>query len=107
MKKIAVVGLGYVGLPLLVKLSEFYNVLGFDIDQSRISELKKGNDRTGEINNSNLLLSDSIFYSFDEDLRNNDVYIVTVPTPVDTANHPDLNIIKDVCWLDVIWKIIL
>ena len=98
MKKIAVVGLGYVGLPLLVKLSEFYNVLGFDIDQSRISELKQGNDRTGEINKNKLLNLNGILYSSNiEDLKNYDVYIVTVPTPVDKAKYPDLNMIKNAC----------
>jgi len=96
--KIAIIGIGYVGLPLLVKLSKFYDVLGFDIDQSRISELKEGFDRTGELNAEELVHLNNISYSSKkEDLKDADVYIVTVPTPVDDFNQPDLRIIKSVC----------
>ena len=99
-EKIAVVGLGYVGLPLLVKLSDYYEVIGFDIDQVRISELKYGHDKTGEIKDDELLKSKNIFYSSEsEDLKICDVFIVTVPTPVDKVNHPDLKIIKNACSL--------
>ncbi len=98
--KIAIIGIGYVGLPLLIKLSKFYKVLGFDIDQSRISELKEGYDRTGELKTEELVNSRNISYSSNkEDLKDVDVYIVTVPTPVDDVNHPDLKIIKSVCKL--------
>ena len=98
--KISVIGLGYVGLPLLIKLSEFYDVLGFDIDASRIHELKRGYDRTGEILNKNLLISNTILYSSEaKALTNSDIFIVTVPTPVNKANQPDLKIIRNACSL--------
>ena len=98
--KISVIGLGYVGLPLLIKLSEFYDVLGFDIDESRVHELKHGYDRTGEILNKNLLISNTILYSSEaKALTNSDIFIVTVPTPVNKANQPDLKIIRNACSL--------
>ena len=86
--KIAIIGIGYVGLPLLVKLSKFYKVLGFDIDQKRVIELQDGYDRTGEIKNKNLLKSENISYTFNQfDLNEANVFIITVPTPVDEANN--------------------
>ena len=98
--KIAIIGIGYVGLPLLVKLSKFYKVLGFDIDQKRVIELQDGYDRTGEIKNKNLLKSENISYTFNQfDLNEANVFIITVPTPVDEANNPDLNLLKNACLL--------
>ncbi len=98
--KIAIIGIGYVGLPLLVKLSKFYKVLGFDIDQSRVIELQDGYDRTYEIKNKNLLKSKNISYTSNQfDLKDSNIFIITVPTPVDEANKPDLNLLKNACLL--------
>ncbi len=87
---IVVVGLGYVGLPLAIVLAKHFKVTGFDIDQGRVDELKNGHDRTREIDAERLGAS-SITLTSDKDLcRGADVYIVTVPTPVDHVNRPDL-----------------
>nr|WP_294945769.1 nucleotide sugar dehydrogenase [uncultured Mucilaginibacter sp.] len=95
--KIAVIGLGYVGLPLAIAFAKKYNVLGFDIDQQRILELSLGTDRTQEANIDDLqrVLKHSadagLKFSFDtEELRNCNTYIVTVPTPIDQFKAPDL-----------------
>jgi UDP-N-acetyl-D-galactosamine dehydrogenase len=88
--RVVVVGLGYVGLPLAVALAKSFDVLGLDIDAGRVAELRSGHDRTREIDNERLSES-SLRYSSDvEDARGADIYIVTVPTPVDQANQPDL-----------------
>ena len=89
---IAVIGLGYVGLPLAVEFSKKFPVVGFDLNTDRINELKRGKDRTREIDsselnkNNNLILSDS-----HSCLKGSNVYIVTVPTPVDKNKTPDLD----------------
>ncbi len=90
-RKIAIIGLGYVGLPVAVSYGRAgYETIGFDIDKSRITELKKGYDRTEEIDEGDVL-HDSLTYTYDlEDLRTADFYIITVPTPIDTAHRPDL-----------------
>ena len=91
-KKIAIIGLGYVGLPLAVVFSKKFKVIGFDINQDRIQELKNGHDHTLEIED-NLLssASNNLSYSFNiEDIKDSNIYIITVPTPVDTANRPNL-----------------
>lgn len=90
-RKIAIIGLGYVGLPVAVSYGRAgYETIGFDIDKSRIAELKKGYDRTEEIDEGDVL-HDSLTYTYDlEDLRTADFFIVTVPTPIDTAHRPDL-----------------
>lgn len=88
--KIAVVGLGYVGLPLAVALASKFDVVGYDIDPDRIGELKGGFDRTGEIDLEALGGSDLELTDAPDLIRGADVYIVTVPTPVDSANRPDL-----------------
>lgn len=88
-KKIAVVGLGYVGLPLAVSLANRRHVVGFDVDQQRIQELQKGEDRTKEISSDKLKASSLVLTHRLEDLREASVYIVAVPTPVDLDNKPD------------------
>ncbi|MCS4509744.1 nucleotide sugar dehydrogenase [Xylophilus ampelinus] len=89
---IAVIGLGYVGLPLAVEFGKQRSVLGFDINAARIAELKDGRDATLEANPEDLRAARHLHYSADlEDLRACQVFIVTVPTPVDTANRPDLS----------------
>jgi len=101
-KKIAIIGLGYVGLPLAVAFAEKYPVLGFDIDDKRINELKGGYDRTLEIDNKKLLkflnlefkINNSLnglrLSSNTEDLIDANIFIVTVPTPTDKHNRPVL-----------------
>jgi len=92
-KKIAIIGLGYVGLPLAHAFAEKkYDVVGFDINKSRIQELTKCYDRTAELNEGQLKsISKNIMYSCDEgDIRDCNVYIITVPTPIDSTNKPDL-----------------
>jgi UDP-N-acetyl-D-glucosamine/UDP-N-acetyl-D-galactosamine dehydrogenase len=88
--KVVVVGLGYVGLPLAVALAPHFDTLGLDIDAGRIAELRQGHDRTREIEPERLRASSLRYTSSIEDCRGADVYIVTVPTPVDAANQPDL-----------------
>ncbi len=91
-KSIAIVGLGYVGLPLAAALARAgFTVAGYDIQQSRIDELKKGHDRTNELTEQQLKTV-SINYSTDAAiLKQADVVIVTVPTPIDKENNPDLS----------------
>ena len=92
-QKICVVGLGYVGLPLAVAFAKKFNVIAFDVNCFRVEELKQGHDRTLEITSDELVsVSKSITYTTDiHEAKHCDIYIVTVPTPVDKANRPDLN----------------
>lgn len=90
-RKIAVIGLGYVGLPVAVSYGRAgYKTIGFDIDQGRIEELKRNYDRTEEVVDGDVL-HDSLIYTCDlDELRSADFFIVTVPTPIDDAHRPDL-----------------
>ncbi|MGE0700613.1 MAG: nucleotide sugar dehydrogenase [Hyphomicrobiaceae bacterium] len=89
--RIAVIGLGYVGLPLAVYLARHFPVTGFDISAARIDELRAGRDRTGEVTAEEFAAACSLAFSSSiEDIRSANVYIVTVPTPIDGANRPDL-----------------
>ena len=87
---VVVIGLGYVGLPLAVALAEHFKTTGFDIDRSRIDQLRGGVDRTREIDIDRMRASSLLLTSRAEDATGADIYIVTVPTPVDAANKPDL-----------------
>mgnify|MGYP003131783751 CR=1 FL=1 len=90
--KICVIGMGYVGLPLAVAFSEKYSVVGFDISTSRIEELQLGIDSTMEVSSEELEASQKTL-KFSEkisDIENANIYIVTVPTPIDKSNKPDL-----------------
>ena len=89
--KIVVVGLGYVGLPLAVALARHFEVTGFDIDSGRVDELRRGTDRTREVDDEELAASSLHLTGVAGDCEGADVYIVTVPTPVDAANRPDLS----------------
>jgi UDP-N-acetyl-D-galactosamine dehydrogenase len=89
-EKVVVVGLGYVGLPLAVALAKSFDVTGLDIDSGRIEELKAGRDRTREVEPEALAASTLALTSRAGDCRGADIYIVTVPTPVDGDNRPDL-----------------
>jgi UDP-N-acetyl-D-galactosamine dehydrogenase len=98
--KIAVIGLGYVGLPLAVEFAKIYDVLGFDLNKDRIAELNKGNDKTGEIDFETLnfvtklnKISNVIglkFSSTINELKTCDIFIITVPTPINQFKEPDL-----------------
>jgi len=89
--KIAVIGLGYVGLPLAVEFGKLFKVVGFDIDKDRLSELKQGNDKTAELGTDQLLAASGLSFSSDiRSISDCNVYIVTVPTPIDSSNRPDL-----------------
>lgn len=91
MKKIGIIGLGYVGLPLAVEFGKARPVLGFDINQRRIDELKSGQDHTLECSPEQLKEATQLQYSNQlDDLRDCQIFIVTVPTPVDQANRPDM-----------------
>jgi len=90
-KKIAIVGLGYVGLPLAVAFGKQIPTLGYDISSRRIALLKSGEDSNGEIHLRAENPQHLTFTDVPADLRGRDVYIVTVPTPVDQANHPQLS----------------
>lgn len=98
---IVVVGLGYVGLPLALRLSKAFPVRGFDVDHARIAELRSGHDRTNEVDSAPLLaaLESGALRLVDEGAacRGAQVYIVTVPTPVDGANRPDLTLVERAC----------
>ena len=90
-KKLAIIGLGYVGLPLAVEFGKKRPVIGFDINQGRIQELKSGVDNTLEVSPEDLRLAKHLEYSSSlDELKTCDVFIVTVPTPIDQANRPDL-----------------
>jgi UDP-N-acetyl-D-glucosamine/UDP-N-acetyl-D-galactosamine dehydrogenase len=89
--RIIVVGLGYVGLPLAVALARKFEVIGFDIDPSRIGELRQNFDRTREIEEADIASSTIKLTSTPHECAGADVYIVTVPTPVDKQNRPDLS----------------
>src|SRR5204863_7685283 len=88
--RIVVIGLGYVGLPLAVALAKRFDVTGFDVDGGRIAELRDGSDRTREVDEAALTQSSLKLTDRQEDCADADAYIVTVPTPVDSSNRPDL-----------------
>ena len=94
---IAVIGLGYVGLPLAVALARHFPTIGYDVDAARIDELRQGHDRTGEIDAD--VVTESTLSVTDDGaaIANAEVYIVTVPTPVDADNQPDLRLIRAAC----------
>ncbi|MBX3486919.1 MAG: nucleotide sugar dehydrogenase [Candidatus Paracaedibacteraceae bacterium] len=88
-RKISVIGLGYVGLPVAVAFGKTARVIGFDINETRLKELSQGYDRTREVECDDLKASDIVFTKSIDDLRSADFHIVTVPTPVNHVNQPD------------------
>jgi UDP-N-acetyl-D-galactosamine dehydrogenase len=93
--KIAIIGLGYVGLPLAVEFGKKYETLGFDINQSRVDELNRGIDNTFEVESDQLKQSKQLTFSNQStSIVGYDFYIVTVPTPINKHNQPDLNPLK-------------
>ena len=92
--KIAIIGLGYVGLPLAVEFGKKYEVLGFDTNKSRIHELSNGYDRTQEMTEQDLNYSSGLSFSFDSNaLKPCNVFIITVPTPIDKYKKPNLDLL--------------
>jgi UDP-N-acetyl-D-glucosamine/UDP-N-acetyl-D-galactosamine dehydrogenase len=92
-KKICIIGLGYVGLPLAHAFSSKYQVVGFDINKPRVDELNAGYDRTLELTSDevNESIKNGMIYSTNmDDIKDCNIYIVTVPTPIDSTNRPDL-----------------
>jgi UDP-N-acetyl-D-glucosamine/UDP-N-acetyl-D-galactosamine dehydrogenase len=89
--KLSIIGLGYVGLPLAVEFGKKYTTVGFDISRARLEELREGIDSTLEINKRELAESANLSFSSElEDLVTSNIYIVTVPTPINEHNQPDL-----------------
>jgi len=89
--RIAIIGLGYVGLPLAVEFGKRYDTVGFDINKKRVGELKKGIDRTLETRSEDIRAAKRLLVTTNiEDIRRCNVHIVTVPTPIDEHNRPDL-----------------
>lgn len=92
---ICVIGLGYVGLPLAVEFGKKYKTIGFDINPKRIEELKNGIDRTLEVSNEELKEAKNLSYTTNiDEIKDANIYIVTVPTPIDEYNNPDLTPLK-------------
>lgn len=95
--RIAVIGLGYVGLPLAVSLSRHFAVIGFDANARRIAELRSGHDRTGEVAAEALRASALALAEDPEAMSGADVFIITVPTPVTESSLPDLSSVRAAC----------
>ncbi|MRI82900.1 MAG: Vi polysaccharide biosynthesis UDP-N-acetylglucosamine C-6 dehydrogenase TviB [Nitratiruptor sp.] len=90
--KLAIIGLGYVGLPLAVEFGKRYETVGFDINATRIEELQRGIDRTLEVSQEELSAAKKLSFTTSiEDIRDATIYIVTVPTPIDAHKNPDLS----------------
>lgn len=88
---IAVVGLGYVGLPLAIAFGKRFRTIGYDLSKSKILDYRRNVDRTGEISPAEFLAADKLeFHSSEEALRQANFFVVAVPTPVDAAHVPDL-----------------
>ena len=94
---ISILGLGYVGLPLAIKLSNFFNVIGFEKNKQRIKELKNFLDKNNEISSKQLKKSKLHYSTNIKDLKKSNIFIVTVPTPVTKSNKPDLKPILSAC----------
>jgi UDP-N-acetyl-D-galactosamine dehydrogenase len=94
--KIAIIGQGYVGLPLAVEFGKKYHTIGFDINQSRIEELSSGRDSTLECSSEELSESTHLSYTSElSEIADCNIYIVTVPTPITEDNVPDLTPLKN------------
>jgi UDP-N-acetyl-D-galactosamine dehydrogenase len=97
-EKLAVIGLGYVGLPVLLAFAkQFPGAIGFDIDEIRVAALKKGEDKTGECDREALLSTDILFTSATDDLKSATFFVVAVPTPIDSNRQPDLRPLSGAC----------
>ena len=94
-KRIAIVGLGYVGLPLAIAFGNKFETIGFDINNDRILQLQNGDDCTNEVESQEISSSEKIAFTSDlQDISNCNIYIITVPTPIDRFNKPDLTALE-------------
>ncbi len=92
--KIAIIGLGYVGLPLALAFSKKFKVLGFDIDNERVKSLKLGKDHNNEFGKKDIINKNLTFSKFENHLKEQDIFIITAPTPLQKNNLPNLNPLK-------------
>ena len=93
---LAVIGLGYVGLPLAMKFAKVRTVVGYDINSARISDLKMGFDSTMEVNEKEILKADTLHFTSDpSDLKECNCYIITVPTPISSLKKPDTSLLEN------------
>ena len=97
MIKVCIIGLGYVGLPILINLSKKLKPIGYDINKQRIRDLKKGKDIFNEFKKSTLKKGKVIFTSSIHSIKKSNLFIITVPTPINNNKLPDLRHLKDVC----------
>ena len=97
MINVCVIGLGYVGLPILINLSKKYKTIGYDINKQRIKDLKKGKDLFNEFTKKKLKKSKINFTDSIDLIKNSNLFIITVPTPINKKKQPDLTHLKDVC----------
>ena len=95
--KISIIGLGYVGLPIAIEFSKKYPTIGFDINQQRVKQLKANIDINQDIIDSSLMETEAKFSSSINDIKDSDIYIITVPTPIDGDNKPDLSLLNSAC----------
>jgi len=96
--KLAVIGLGYVGLPLAIEFGKKRSVIGFDINKKRVDELKNGLDSGFEVSNREFKQSLNLIYTNNiDDIKNCEIFIVTIPTPIDDKNKPDLTLLHKCC----------
>jgi UDP-N-acetyl-D-galactosamine dehydrogenase len=95
--KVAIIGLGYVGLPLAVALARRHDVVGFDVSTARVQSLRQGEDSTNEVTPEDLRAVDLTITDDPAQLRDCDIFIVTVPTPIDDANRPDFDAVLKAC----------
>ena len=93
--KVCVIGLGYVGLPLCIELSKKFNLIGYDISENRINDLKNNFDHTNEVEPSELEICNARFTNNLDDSKDSEIYIITVPTPIDKDHNPDLSLLQN------------
>lgn len=94
MNRLAIIGQGYVGLPLAIEFGKLYPTFGYDINQDRINQLKNGQDKTLEINEKEFEEAINLKFTYDpKEIRNCNIYIITVPTPIDELQNPDLRLL--------------
>lgn len=97
-EKVCIIGLGYVGLPLYLEFKKSgVNTIGYDINEQRVRDLLSGHDNTGELEREDFHFVNSLTSDLNE-IKSSDVYIVTVPTPIDEYNSPDISILKNCCY---------
>ena len=98
MKKISIIGLGYVGLPLAVAFQKYYKIVGFDTSNKRISELRSGIESNDQFTKKKIKsCKNLIFSNNNKDIENSDIFIVTVPTPIYKNKMPNLSHLKKAC----------